>query len=107
MKTYKNLITGEIWTTEEIEKSYNDFRHESDYMSQFDSFHDYLEDQIRKGELEEAKWYAVQKDSSDPWDYGSYDYDEAVDMLKKQGKGLIAVISDDFCENEIRYEEII
>lgn len=56
------------------------------------------------------KWYAVQTDSSDAWDNGSYDYDEAVEMLKKQGCGLIAEIEEDeddkVCVGEIPYEKI-
>lgn len=53
-------------------------------------------------------WYAVQVDSTDTWDYGSHDYDEAVDMLRQQGCGLIAVINEDtnFCESEIQYSDI-
>lgn len=52
-------------------------------------------------------WYAVQTSSTDSWDYGSYDYDEAIEMLNQQGKGLIAIINEDtnFCEGEIRYED--
>ena len=56
------------------------------------------------------KWYAVQETPNDGWDWGSYDYDEVVKMLKKQGYGLIAVIEEDelenFCVEEIEYEEI-
>lgn len=56
------------------------------------------------------KWYAVQETTDDGWDWGSYDYDEAVKMLKKQGHGLIAVIEenelDNFCVEEIEYEGI-
>lgn len=54
-----------------------------------------------------AHWYAVQEDTTDPWDYGSYDLPTAIDMLKRQGHGLIAVINgrDNFCEDEIPYEE--
>ena len=54
------------------------------------------------------KWYAVQETREDAWDYGSYDYDEAVEMLKAQGSGLIAVIDEDtsYCLEEIEYDEI-
>lgn len=54
-------------------------------------------------------WYAVQIDSTDAWDYGSYDYDEAVEMLNQQGKGQIAIINEDtnFCEGEISFEEAV
>ena len=54
------------------------------------------------------KWYAVQEERTDAWDNGSYDYKEAVQMLKEQGHGLIAVIDDDakVCLEEIEYEEL-
>lgn len=56
------------------------------------------------------KWYAVQNDSTDAWDNGSYDYDEAVEMLKEQGHGQIAVIDDStddpFCLEEIKFEDL-
>ena len=55
-----------------------------------------------------AKWYAVQKDRTDAWDNGSHDYNTAVEMLKEQGCGLIAVINEDtgVCEEEIEYDDI-
>ena len=54
-----------------------------------------------------AKWYAVQGTREDVWDYGSEHYDEAVEMLKKQGYGLIAVIENDTeCVDEILYDDI-
>ena len=55
-----------------------------------------------------ARWYAVQKETTDEWDNGSYDYAEAVEMLKKQGTGLIAVIEENtgVCVEEITYEEL-
>lgn len=54
----------------------------------------------------ENKWYAVQIDSSDEWGNGSCDFEEAKAMLKKQGCGLIAVIVDDFCEEEIKFDDL-
>lgn len=50
-----------------------------------------------------ARWYAVQKETTDAWDYGSHSYTEAVEMLKKQGAGLIAIIEEDTgtCVEEI------
>lgn len=51
-------------------------------------------------------WYAVQKETTDPWDNGSEDYFEAVEMLVEQGSGLIAVIEDDYCVSEEYYEEL-
>ena len=53
------------------------------------------------------KWYAVQKTREDAWDYGSENYDEAVEMLKNQGYGLIAVIENDTeCVDERLYDDI-
>ena len=55
-------------------------------------------------------FYAVQETREDGWDYGSEGYSEALEMLKNQGYGLIAVIETDekesFCINEIEYEEL-
>ena len=57
-------------------------------------------------------WYAVQTDRKDDWGIGSYNYNEAVEMLKKQGYGLIAVIDESSgifeaaCVDEIEFEEI-
>ena len=55
-----------------------------------------------------GKWYAVQERSSDAWDNGSYSFEAAVEMLKEQGAGLIAVINEEthFCEQEIRLEDL-
>lgn len=54
-----------------------------------------------------TKWYAVQETREDAWDYGSEHYDEAVEMLKKQGYGLIAVIENETeCVDEILYDDI-
>lgn len=52
------------------------------------------------------KWYAIQRTSADSWDNGTFDYDEAEEMLRKQGGGLIAVIENDFCTEEIPYDDI-
>ena len=53
------------------------------------------------------KWYAVQEERTDAWDNGSYDYEEAVQILREQGHGLIVVIDDDakVCIEEIEYED--
>lgn len=55
------------------------------------------------------RWYAVQETREDAWDRGSYDYDDAVRMLREQGHGLIAVIDEseqeNFCLEEIQYED--
>ena len=52
-------------------------------------------------------WYAVQETPEDPWDYGSYDFQEAGRMLKDQGQGLIAVINEEtnYCIEEIYYDD--
>lgn len=58
-------------------------------------------------------WYAVEADDQDSdWGTGSYDYDEAVAMLKEFGsQAQIAVIDegehDSICEYVIPYEEAI
>ncbi len=54
------------------------------------------------------RWYAVQKDRTDGWDNGSYSYQNAIKMLKKQGFGLIAVIDENAgnCVEEITFEEL-
>lgn len=54
-------------------------------------------------------WYAVQEDSTDAWDHGSYDLDEAKEMLREQGHGLIAVIEESensVCIEEMKYEDL-
>lgn len=53
-----------------------------------------------------AKWYAVQETRNDPWDYGSEDYCIAVEMLREQGHGLIAVIENHTCVEEIEMEDL-
>lgn len=52
------------------------------------------------------KWYAVQETKEDAWDYGSADYSEAVRMLRDQGHGLIAVIENHTCVEEIEIEDL-
>ena len=55
-------------------------------------------------------WYAVQEDPTDAWDYGSYNKDVAIDMLRQlvyeRGDGLIAVIKDGICDKEIYYDDL-
>lgn len=62
---------------------------------------------------ENKLWYAVQEDSEDDWGYGSYDYEEAVEMLMScESYNLIAVIdkADDpvhsLCIKEIKKEDL-
>ena len=52
------------------------------------------------------EWYAVQYSPADAWDNGSDDLETAKAMLKRQGAGLIAVIVDDFCEEEITFDDL-
>ena len=52
------------------------------------------------------KFYAVQRDRADAWDNGSDDLDTAKDMLKRQGAGLIAVIENGFCVEEINFFDL-
>ena len=58
--------------------------------------------------MKKPYWYAVQKESTDAWDSGSYDFEEAVEMLLEQGEGLIAVIDEETntCIEEYYYEEL-
>lgn len=57
----------------------------------------------------ERIWYAVQETSADDWETGSYNIEEAVEMLKKQGHGLIAAIDEDnaFCLDEYTYDDVV
>lgn len=56
--------------------------------------------------MENTYWYAVMDDNDDgDWGYGSYDLDEAREMLKNYPDGYIAVIEmghDPICVEEIR-----
>lgn len=59
--------------------------------------------------MENKLWYAVMRDNDDnDWGSGSYDYDEAVEMVQKYipDGGYIAVIeegNDPICVEEIRF----
>lgn len=48
-------------------------------------------------------WYALQKDTTDPWDNGTFDKEEALRMLNESDEyKLIAVIENgDYCAEEI------
>lgn len=64
-----------------------------------------------KEEVKEmAKWYAVEMNRDDnDWGTGSYDLEEAKEMLKKYPEGLIAVIeegNDPICVEEITYADV-
>ena len=59
--------------------------------------------------MENKLWYAGMRDNDDnDWGSGSYDYDEAVEMVQKYipDGGYIAVIeegNDPICVEEIRF----
>ena len=69
-------------------------------------FHEITDD---NKEGENMLWYAVQTDPTDEWGYGSYNKDEALDMLRgmvdEYPDALIAVIENDTCIEEIRLDE--
>ena len=48
---YKNTITGEIFTLEEIREAYEEF--EWDMRTEYDSFEDWFETMCRRGDFEE------------------------------------------------------
>lgn len=60
-------------------------------------------------EYEPAIWYAVQRTREDDWGTGSTELEDAIAMLREQGRGLIAVIEqgpDPVCVEEILFEEV-
>lgn len=59
-----------------------------------------------KRETTTTAWYAVLESMEDEWGFGSEDLEEAKQMLKRQGRGLIALISGGVCVAEIRLEGI-
>lgn len=53
-------------------------------------------------------WYAVQQDTTDAWDYGSYDLAEAIRMANDDQADIIAVIEegyDTLCVKELHRGE--
>lgn len=56
MKKYLVLVTGEIWTEEEIEQAYNQFKEEMKYSS----FEDYMEHMIQLGKYREGGFIEVE-----------------------------------------------
>ena len=110
MKHYRNSNTGKILTLEEIKRDYEYSKSGSEYMSSFDSFDAYLEDQLARGKSGGLTpiWFAVTSDNYDSWDNGSFDLNETMKMLREQGSGSIAVIdeSDNFCLAEIHIENM-
>lgn len=53
-------------------------------------------------------WYAVLKNPDDDWDNGSYDKAEAIEMLREQGYGEIAVIDEEenYCDESWGFDEV-
>lgn len=52
--------------------------------------------------MEKKLWYAVQEDPTDDWGRGSYNKDEAIEMMMRNDQyNLIAVIENDCCVEEI------
>ncbi len=49
---YRNLETGVVWAEDEIMEAYENYHDESEYMMQFESFDEYIDDQICKGIIE-------------------------------------------------------
>lgn len=57
--------------------------------------------------MENRIWYAVQMDSEDDWGTGSFDKDEAIEMMMgNENYTLIAVIENDVCIEEIYKEDL-
>lgn len=60
--------------------------------------------------MENKIWYAVMKDmDDDDWGYGSFNLQEAMEMVKKYPEGYIAVIDDGrdpICVGEIWPETV-
>ena len=112
MKTYKNFDTGIEWTEEEIRDEYNKLYELHEEFPTFDAYIEHLIDQGLQGIggiVEVRNWYAVQQDSTDAWDNGSYDMAEAIAMANEQDADLIAVIDDSgddaFCVSEMHRGE--
>jgi len=52
---YRNTETGIVFTEEEIRELYDLMRWESEHISSFENFSDYLGDLVRNGSLEEVE----------------------------------------------------
>jgi len=80
-------LFGDCTTVEEINKTADEL------------YNDFFED----------VWYAVQVSSDDDWSYGSYNRDEAIEMMRRNGHGKIAVIdnktTNPVCIKEISFGE--
>ena len=62
---YRNPDTGFPWEEEELYEMFEQTKHES-YMSSYDSFEDYIEDQIAKGDLIPIEGVIYQVNFTDP-----------------------------------------
>lgn len=110
--------------TQEIEIVSADYEREmflsySD-LDQEEDFREYAEEAVKAkfgvnailvwegGNEMDKMWYAVQRTADDDWGWGSFDWDEAVEMLEAQGQGMIATINDEnkVCEDVTYYEDI-
>lgn len=49
IRKFEILDSGEIWTEDEIREHFEMFRYESDLMSEYETFEDYMDDQISLG----------------------------------------------------------
>ena len=73
---------------------------------------DYVAPFYKTENLDEKNlFYAVQENPADEWDVGSEDLAEALEDLRRQGCGLIAIIEEDeegttFCIGEIEYDDV-
>ena len=56
MKKYLVLTTGEVWTEEEIEQAYNQFKEEMKY----NSFDEYMDQMIQLGKNREGGFIEVE-----------------------------------------------
>lgn len=81
IKKYRNADTGVLFTLPEIRKEYEDFRHESQYMSSFETFSDYLDEQVKNGYFEPVE---IKSGES-----ATFKYD---------GISFLITVIDNFCE---------
>ena len=107
MKTYK--VKEEFWSNWGTEVNENTIITEDEVNRLSAEWGVACEDLVEQLEEISQIWFAVQETSEDAWDYGSYSLDEAKEMLKEQGHGLIAVIEegeDNVCIEEMKYEDL-
>lgn len=51
-------------------------------------------------------WYAVKMDGESEWEYGSADYDRAVELLIAAGGGTLGVMDGDNLIEELRWDDL-